>query len=281
MNCSRILTSSNLYVLIYLITLQTNFARPLIHLGMNYAEQKEKEHIMNIIKITVILLLTASLNTTIAQKDGKSKKSKSKNEMTLKTELDTVSYGLGVNIAENLTNQGLEELNVAALAKGMEDYLSKSDLKLSKEEIGTLLNSYMQSLQGKAGEKNKIAGEEFLAANAKKKGIITLPSGMQYEIIKEGTGPIPTAENKVSTHYHGTLIDGTVFDSSVDRGQPAEFGVTQVIQGWQEALQLMPEGSKWKLYIPYNLAYGDRGAGGAIGPYSTLIFDIELLKIVE
>ncbi len=236
---------------------------------------------MNIIKITVILLLSATLNTTIAQKEGKSKKSKSKKEMTLKTELDTVSYGLGVNIAENLSNQGLNELNVAALAKGMEDYLSKSDLKLSKEEIGNLLNTYMQSLQAKAGEKNKIAGEEFLAANAKKKGIITLESGMQYEIITEGTGPIPTAANKVSTHYHGTLIDGTVFDSSVERGQPAEFGVTQVIQGWQEALQLMPEGSKWRLYIPYNLAYGDRGAGGAIGPYSTLIFDIELLKIVE
>ncbi len=236
---------------------------------------------MNIIKITVILLLASTINFTYAQKDGKSKKSKSKKEMTLKTELDTVSYGLGVNIAENLSNQGLEELNVAALAKGMEDYLSKSDLKLSKEEIGTLLNSYMQNLQGKAGEKNKKAGEEFLAANAKKKGIITLPSGMQYEIIKEGTGPIPTAANKVSTHYHGTLIDGTVFDSSVERGQPAEFGVTQVIQGWQEALQLMPEGSKWRLYIPHNLAYGDRGAGGAIGPFSALIFDIELLKIVE
>lgn len=236
---------------------------------------------MNIIKITVFLLLTASLSTAFAQKDRKSKKSKSKKEMTLKTELDTVSYGLGVNIAENLSNQGLTELNVSALANGMEDYLSKSDLKLSKEEIGTLLNSYMQALQGKAGEKNKIAGEEFLAQNAKKKGIITLESGMQYEIITEGTGPIPTAANKVSTHYHGTLIDGTVFDSSVERGQPAEFGVTQVIQGWQEALQLMPVGSKWRLYIPYNLAYGDRGAGGAIGPYSALIFDIELLKIVE
>ena len=104
---------------------------------------------------------------------------------------------------------------------------------------------------------------------------------MQYEIIKEGNGPIPVASDRVSTHYHGTLIDGTVFDSSVERGQPADFGVTQVIQGWQEALQLMPEGSKWRLYIPYNLAYGDRGAGGAIGPYSTLIFDIELLRIIK
>ena len=236
---------------------------------------------MNIIKITVILLVSASLNMAVAQKEVKNQKSKSKKEMTLKTELDSVSYGLGVNIAENLTNQGLEELNVEALAKGMEDYLSKSDLAISKEEIGNLLNSYMQSLQGKAGEKNKKAGEEFLAANSKKKGIVTLPSGLQYEIITEGTGPIPKANNKVSTHYHGTLIDGTVFDSSVERGQPAEFGVTQVIQGWQEALQLMPEGSKWRLYIPFNLAYGDRGAGGAIGPFSALIFDIELLKIVE
>lgn len=234
---------------------------------------------MNIIKLTLILFLAVTTNVTFAQKEKKSKKSKK--EMTLKTELDSVSYGLGVNIAENMTNQGIEDLNVEALAKGMTDYLSKADLAIDKSQIDDLLNSYMGSLQMKKAEKASKEGADFLVENAKKKGVITLPSGMQYEIITEGNGEIPKASDRVSTHYHGTLIDGTVFDSSVQRGQPADFGVTQVIKGWQEALQLMPVGSKWRLFIPYDLAYGDRGAGGAIGPYATLIFDIELLKILK
>ncbi len=234
---------------------------------------------MKIIKLTLILFLAITSSTAMAQKEKKSKKSKK--EMTLNTELDSVSYGLGVNIAENLSNQGIEGLNVEALAKGMEDYLSKADLAIDKEQIGDLLNAYMGSLQMKKAEKAMKEGADFLVENAKKKGVVTLPSGMQYEIITEGNGEIPKASDRVSTHYHGTLIDGTVFDSSVQRGQPADFGVTQVIKGWQEALQLMPVGSKWRLYIPYDLAYGDRGAGGAIGPYATLIFDIELLEILK
>lgn len=214
-------------------------------------------------------------------KDKKSKKSKNKTEMSLKTELDSVSYSIGLNIAENLSNQGLADLNVDALAKGMADYLAKNDLAITREEGEQMIQAYMQKKAMEMANKNKAEGEAFLAENAKKKGVITLPSGMQYEIIEEGNGPIPTANDKVRTHYHGTLIDGTVFDSSVERGQTATFGVTQVIQGWQEALQLMPVGSKWRLYIPYNLAYGDRGAGGQIGPFATLIFDIELIEIVE
>ena len=125
------------------------------------------------------------------------------------------------------------------------------------------------------------AGEKFLAENAKRSNVVTLPSGLQYEIITEAIGQKPTASDKVKVHYHGTLIDGTVFDSSVRRGEPATFGVTQVIQGWVEALQLMPVGSKWKLYIPYNLAYGEQGAGQMIAPYSALIFEVELLEIVK
>lgn len=234
---------------------------------------------MKLVKLTLILFLAITSSTAMAQKEKKSKKSKK--EMTLKTELDSVSYGLGVNIAENMTNQGIEDLNVEALAKGMTDYLSKADLAIDKEQIGDLLNAYMGSLQMKKAEKAMKEGADFLVENAKKKGVVTLPSGMQYEIITEGSGEIPKASDRVSTHYHGTLIDGTVFDSSVQRGQPADFGVTQVIKGWQEALQLMPVGSKWRLYIPYDLAYGDRGAGGAIGPYATLIFDIELLEILK
>lgn len=201
--------------------------------------------------------------------------------MTLKTEVDTVSYSIGLNIAENLSNQGLDDLNIEALAKGMDDYLAKNDLAITKEQGEQIIQAYMQKKAMEAANVNKKEGEEFLAKNGAKDGVVTLPSGMQYEIIEEGTGAIPTASDRVKTHYHGTLIDGTVFDSSVDRGQPATFGVTQVIKGWQEALQLMPVGSKWRLYIPYDLAYGERGAGGQIGPYATLIFDIELIDIVK
>ena len=140
----------------------------------------------------------------------------------------------------------------------------------------------------KKAEENKIIygdniekGENFLAENGKREGVVTTKSGLQYEIIKKGNGATPTANDKVRVHYHGTLIDGTVFDSSIDRGEPAEFGVSQVIKGWTEALQLMPVGSKWKLYIPYDLAYGDREVSEEIKPYSTLIFEVELLDIVK
>lgn len=232
---------------------------------------------------TLILFILIGFGAT-AQKDAKnkeSKKSKNKTEMTLKTEVDTVSYSIGLNIAENLSNQGLSDLNVDALAQGMMDYLNQNDLAITREQGEQIIQAYMQKKAMAMANTNKKAGEDFLAENAKKEGVVTLPSGMQYEIIEEGNGPIPTANDKVRTHYHGTLIDGTVFDSSIERGQTATFGVTQVIQGWQEALQLMPVGSKWRLYIPYNLAYGERGAGGQIGPFATLIFDIELIEIVK
>lgn len=235
-------------------------------------------------KIAISALLITSLlsfNAMAQEKKGKSKKSKNNKTMELKTELDSISYGLGVSIAQNLKTQGITELDAAALANGLEDAIGGKELKLQEAEIGTMLNAFMQK---KAEEKSKKVideGKDFLASNAKRKGVTTLPSGLQYEVITVGTGEIPTAEDQVTTHYTGKLIDGTVFDSSVERGQPATFPVGGVIKGWTEALQLMPVGSKWKLFIPYDLAYGERGAGAQIGPYMTLVFDIELLEIAK
>ena len=202
-----------------------------------------------------------------------------KTEMKLETKLDSVSYWIGVNIAENLKGQGLGDVNVEAMAKGLQDILNGAELVISKEEVGPLLNEYMGQMQAKKAKEAAKEGEEFLAINATKKGVVTLESGMQYEVLTSGSGATPGLNDKVTTHYTGTLIDGTVFDSSVERGQPASFPVSGVIKGWTEALQLMKEGDKWKLYIPYDLAYGDRGAGADIGPYSTLIFEIELISV--
>ena len=151
--------------------------------------------------------------------------------------------------------------------------------EISYQEAQTAINDFFRALQDKAGQKNREEGQAFLAANARRPEVVTLPSGLQYEVVREGTGAKPKASDTVEVHYHGTLIDGTVFDSSVRRGTPATFGVTQVIPGWVEALQLMPVGSKWKLYIPSELAYGAQGAGGAIGPHTTLVFEVELLGI--
>ena len=197
----------------------------------------------------------------------------------LETKLDSVSYGIGVNIAENLKGEGLGDLSVEAMAKGLKDILSGSELVISKEEVGPLLNEYMVQLQAETAKEALQEGVDFLALNAAKKGVVTLESGMQYEVLSSGSGATPGLNDKVTTHYTGTLIDGTVFDSSVERGQPASFPVNGVIKGWTEALQLMKEGDKWKLYIPYDLAYGDKGAGANIGPYSTLIFEIELISV--
>lgn len=201
--------------------------------------------------------------------------------------LDSVSYALGVNVSESFKNQGVDGLNGTLLAKGYADF-SKGNPVIDGVNALNVLQAFMTKQQALKAEASKLEaapmiaeGEAFLAENAKRPEVTTLPSGLQYEIIKEGKGEIPSIASKVSTHYHGTLIDGTVFDSSVERGQPAQFGVGQVIAGWTEALQLMPVGSKWKLYIPYNLAYGERGSGARIKPYSALVFDIELLEIIK
>ena len=195
------------------------------------------------------------------------------------TENEQVSYSLGVNIGSNLKQQGFEDINFEVFATALQDVFNDRALKIDLATGGQILNQYFQKIQEKKFSKNIEEGKAFLKANASKEGVITLPSGLQYKVLKEGNGPKPSASDQVTTHYHGTLIDGTVFDSSVQRGQPATFPVNGVIQGWVEALQLMPTGSKWQLYVPSDLAYGSRGASDDIGPNTTLIFDVELISI--
>lgn len=195
--------------------------------------------------------------------------------------MDKVSYALGLSLGSNLQSSGISGINVEKLAKGIKDVLEQNKTEISFEEAQSVINEYFEKLQSSVGEQALEEGKAFLAENGKREGIVTLPSGLQYEIVTKGNGAVPKASDKVKVHYHGTLISGQVFDSSVRRGEPATFGVTQVIQGWIEALQLMPVGSKWKLFIPSNLAYGKQGAGQSIGPNTALIFEVELLDIVK
>jgi FKBP-type peptidyl-prolyl cis-trans isomerase FklB len=194
--------------------------------------------------------------------------------------MEKISYALGLSLGNNLLSSGIDKLDVAKLAKGIQDVMEQNEPEMSYQEAQETMNEYFEALQKKASEGAIKAGQDFLAKNAERKEVTTLESGLQYEIITSGNGTTPKASDTVKVHYHGTLIDGQVFDSSVQRGEPATFGVTQVIRGWVEALQLMPVGSKWKLFIPSDLAYGAQGAGKAIGPHTTLIFDVELIDIV-
>lgn len=197
----------------------------------------------------------------------------------LQTKLDTISYAIGLEFGSMLKTQGLDSINNQALTKALQDALNNGTPLITKEQGNMSVSEYLQQLKAEKMQKNKVAGEQFLAENKTKPGVVALPSGLQYQVITEGTGPKPTINDKVKTHYHGTLIDGTVFDSSVERGQPISFPVSGVIKGWTEALQLMPVGSKWKLFIPSELAYGERQAGPKIGPNSALVFDVELIAI--
>ncbi len=193
--------------------------------------------------------------------------------------MEKVSYALGMNLALNLKSSGIESLDYAQLAKGLETVFEGKEAELTSAEANEILQKFFGELQEKQHSANIQAGKDFLAENAKKDGVVTTESGLQYEIITEGNGEKPSATDQVECHYHGTLIDGTVFDSSVERGTPATFPVNGVIQGWVEALQMMPVGSKWRLFVPSNLAYGERGAGQQIGPHTTLIFEVELIGI--
>lgn len=197
----------------------------------------------------------------------------------LKTQKDSISYSLGVLIGQNLTKQGLTDIDVALFSKALQDALAGKPTLLQPAAANKCVNDFTNKEKEASKQKSVAEGTAFLAKNAERPGVITLPSGLQYEVVTEGTGPTPKSTDKVKVHYTGKLINGSVFDSSVERGEPIVFPVTGVIAGWVEALQLMKVGSKWKLYIPQNLAYGERGAGAQIGPYSTLIFDVELLGI--
>lgn len=197
----------------------------------------------------------------------------------MENEKDKVSYSLGVSVGTNVKSQGMTELNAEAFAQALKDVYGANELQLTQEEAEKTLQEYFQKLQMAKMEEGAKAGKDFLEQNKSKEGVVTLPSGLQYKVLVEGKGPKPLATDVVKTHYHGTLIDGTVFDSSVDRGEPISFPVNGVIAGWTEALQLMGVGSKWQLFIPSELAYGPRGAGGKIGPNVALIFEVELLEI--
>lgn len=190
------------------------------------------------------------------------------------------SYALGLNVASNLLQGGITSLDINNFTQAIDDIFNKRKPQLEANEAQRLLNTFFTQLQEQQGSEAKKAGQAFLEANAKKEGVITIASGLQYTVLKTGDGKRPQATDRVRCHYEGTLIDGTVFDSSYKRGEPAVFGVNQVIQGWVEALQLMNEGSKWRLFIPYNLGYGAHGAGNSIPPYATLIFDVELIKVL-
>lgn len=195
--------------------------------------------------------------------------------------MDKISYALGLSIGNNFLSSGIKKVDFEDFLKGMKDVINGTTTAMSYDEAKEVMNDYFSKLQDERLDVNQKAGEEFLAINKNKSGVVTLPSGLQYEILKKGEGSIPVLTDQVKCHYHGTLIDGTVFDSSVERGQPATFGVNQVIPGWVEALQLMPVGSKWKLFIPSNLAYGKSGAGQMIEPNSALVFEVEILDIVK
>lgn len=194
--------------------------------------------------------------------------------------MDKFSYAIGLGIGQNLLGMGTKGISVEDFAKAIGDVLEGKPTAITHQEAREIVNAYFSELEAKTNAANIEQGKSFLEANKKKENVHTLPSGLQYEIITEGTGKKPKATDQVRCHYEGTLIDGTLFDSSVKRGEPAVFGVNQVIHGWVEALQLMTEGSKWRLYIPSELGYGAQGAGEMIPPHSTLIFDVELIEVL-
>jgi len=225
---------------------------------------------------TVLLGIFLIVNLGFAEDDA-----------VLKTEKDKLSYAIGMNIGNNLKRQSLE-LNPEIVSQGIWDSLTDGKTLMSEQEYRDTMTVFEQEMKQKQvsqikelSEKNKQQGEAFLAENRKKDAVITLPSGLQYKVIKKGAGKTPKATDTVTVNYMGSLINGTEFDSSYRRGQPASFKVNGVIRGWTEALQLMQEGAKWQLFIPSDLAYGERGAGRDIGPYSTLIFEVELISIED
>ena len=217
-------------------------------------------------------IVLASCNTSNSQ------------QIKLKTMADSAAYAIGVDLGNNIRKNlpqapGGKELNPQIILQAFATVMKGDSGLIASAKAGAITQGYFMKAQSMEGGKNKEAGQKFLADNGKRAGVTTTASGLQYEVIKTGTGPKPKAENTVKVHYHGTTIDGTVFDSSVERGEPVTFGLGQVIKGWTEALQLMPVGSKWKIYIPSELGYGEQAAGPKIKPNSVLIFEVELISI--
>jgi FKBP-type peptidyl-prolyl cis-trans isomerase len=241
-------------------------------------------------KVFMLCWCVAALTPVFSQ----SKKELKAQVASLKAEIDSLkkpkmiplddehskaSYGLGILVAGNLKNQGGDSLNVEALQEGIKDIFLKKEPRINEQEAMGIVQTYMQKAAEQRATKLKAENALYLEENKKKAGVTTTPSGLQYEVITAGKGKSPKAEDQVTVHYVGKLTDGTVFDSSVERGEPATFGVNQVIPGWTEALQLMKEGDKWLITIPESLAYGERGAGGQIPPFATLVFEVELIKV--
>lgn len=195
--------------------------------------------------------------------------------------MDKFSYAIGLGIGQNLMGMGARNINVEDFAQAIHDVIEGKETAITHNEAREIVNRYFEEMEQRMNAENIEKGKAFLEENKKKENVKVLPSGLQYEVLKSGNGNKPLATDKVRCHYEGTLIDGTLFDSSIKRGEPAVFGVNQVIPGWVEALQLMSEGDKWKLYIPSELGYGARGAGEMIPPHSTLVFEVELLEVLK
>lgn len=232
-------------------------------------------------KKMMIIVVSLSVSAALVAQTKAKPKAPVAPAVVMKTGLDSLSYALGLSLAQFYKQQGIKSVNTVMISRAINDAMQGKKALLNEEQMNMSITNYLQKMKSEKASGNKKAGETFLAANKTKQGVVTLPSGLQYQVIKEGTGPKPTIADTVKCHYHGTLINGTIFDSSIDRGQPVEFPVSGVIKGWTEALQLMPTGSKWKLFIPSDLGYGDNQAGANIGPGSTLVFDVELLEIVK
>lgn len=235
---------------------------------------------MKIRSLIILTALIAVVATTGCQTG------KGGGDVKLTNNIDSASYALGVLIGQNSKQQmdqtpGASDLNIDLLVSALGKSMKGEEVVIKAEAASATVQKYFEAVTKVQAQKNLEAGKAFLEKNKSKAGVVTLPSGLQYEILKAGTGPKPTATDKVKCHYHGTTIEGKVFDSSIESGQPVEFPVNGVIPGWTEALQLMPVGSKWKLYVPAELGYGDRAASADLGPNSTLIFEVELLEITK
>jgi FKBP-type peptidyl-prolyl cis-trans isomerase FklB len=236
-------------------------------------------------KHCLIVLLSVAIFVTQARSEDQPAAAKSEAPPALKNQKDKVSYSIGLEMGSGMKQQKLD-VDPDLVLRGFRDGFSGAKRSMTEDEVKEVMEVFEKELEARMAKesqelpaKNKKEGDAFLAENKKKEGVKTLPSGLQYKIVREGTGATPKMDDKVSTHYRGTLIDGTEFDSSYSRKEPSSFTLRQVIKGWQEALQLMKVGSKWQLFIPSELAYADKGAGRTIGPNATLIFDIELLSI--
>lgn len=226
-------------------------------------------------KYKVLLMAAGICFATLISCNGQ----KGKSNVALKTQQDSVAYGIGVSIGTNMKKDGLDSLNLEVLSAGLKAAMHGDSTPINAQQAGTIIQAFLNGKQKEKADKALTEGKKFLEENKKKPGVTELPDGLQYMVMKEGTGPMPKLTDTVTVHYHGTLIDGTVFDSSVEKGQPATYPVNGFVQGWQEALQMMKVGSKWKLFVPPALGYGDRPAGPKIPANSTLIFEMELLAI--